>query len=228
MYKKFIIYNILALFLSPCLLYAGPWIQSSPYNQYDNLAIKSDIDLLSSYGIIKSPVLTWPISWDNIGPSLVNDEAQKLVKKSPMMVINAWERLINLYHSSTQKRSPQVSTYISAGGNINPFRTFEWQPRSDFEGGVSIENQNHIFAANVSVNYGDYEDLTQPVHFENSYLYLFLGNWGLGVEKVNKWWSPAYSDSLILSANAPPLPSLTLQRMKAEPFQSKWLKWIGP
>ena len=208
-------------------LFAGPWLYQTPYSGESMMAIKSDVDLLVSYGFIKTPVTTWPIAWVNIGPPLLTDDAKKKIKTSPRAVQLAYQRILVKYNAASSE-ALEGSAYASGGSKINPFRTFEWQPRSDAEGGFALEKQNSKVAANLALNYGKYDDLTHDVHLDNSYLYLFLGNWAVGVDKMNRWWGPGYSDSMILSNNPPPLPTLTLQRMKAEAFESKWLRWIGP
>jgi hypothetical protein len=216
------------LFSVSSIAFSGPWLTpSSPWPGAANLATKSDIDLLSSYGFIKAPVLTWPIAWDNIGPSLLSPTSKKQIKTAPSYVQQTYFRVLSQYREA-MGRSVQTSAYLSGGSNINPFRTFEFQPRGDFNGGVSSEKQGEKWAAKLAVNYGNYNDLTKNVHLDDSYFYGFLGNWGLGFDKMNRWWGPGYSDTMILSANAPPLPTFTIQRMQAKPFQSKWLRWIGP
>lgn len=209
--------------------YSGPWLTSGePWSSSANtMASKSDIDLLAAHGFISAPVLTWPIAWENIGPSLLSPRSKKQIKASPLYVQSVYFRVLSQYKNATQT-SLKTAAFASGGGNINPFRTFEYQPRSDFNGGVQGEKQGENWAAKLAVSYGNYDDVTKNVHLDDSYLYGFLGNWALGVDKMSRWWSPAYSDSMILSANAPPLPTLTFQRMRAEAFQSKWLNWIGP
>ena len=45
---------------------------------------------------------------------------------------------------------------------------------------------------------------------------------------MERWWGPGWDGSLILSTNARPIPSLTLERNYTDPFKTKWLSWIGP
>ena len=55
-----------------------------------------------------------------------------------------------------------------------------------------------------------------------------LGNWSASLGKVDRWWGPGWDGSLILSTNARPIPAISLDRRIAEPFENKWLSWIGP
>lgn len=227
--------NYLFGLLSLCStqIISGPWLSSGePWTSSANSATKSDVELLASYGFIKAPVLTWPIAWDSIEESLLSDESKNNIKTAPQSVQFAYLRLISQYESATQ-RQLKGEMFVSGGSNINPFRTFDYQPRSDINSGVEFEKQGEHWAGRMALSYGKYDDLTKSMHVDNSYSYGFfnlgsLGKWGLGIDKMPRWWSPSYVDSLILSNNAPPLPTLTLQRMSAEAFQTKWLKWIGP
>ena len=55
-----------------------------------------------------------------------------------------------------------------------------------------------------------------------------LGNWMLAAGAMDRWWGPGWDGSLILSSNARPIPSLSLQRSFAEAPPQRWLRWVGP
>jgi len=55
-----------------------------------------------------------------------------------------------------------------------------------------------------------------------------LGNWVVSAGAVDRWWGPGWQDSLILSNNACPVPGVALQRNRSDPFERRWLSWIGP
>ena len=223
---------ILLSILSPQVI-CSPWLSSGePWTYAATSATKSDVDLLASYGLIQAPVLTWPIPWDSIAESLLSDESKIRIKTAPSAVQLAYFRMVSQYEAATQ-RQLKGEAFVSGGSHINPFRSFDYQPRSNINSGFEIEKQGDNWAGEIALSYGKYKDLTQQMHLDDSYAYGFfhlgpLGKWGLGVDKMPRWWSPSYVDSLILSNNAPPLPTITLQRMQAEAFQTKWLSWIGP
>lgn len=205
---------------------AGPWLSMGGAEQpYATFATKSDIELLAAYGFIQAPLLAWPIPWENIGPLLLSPRSKEKLPQAPPYVQQIYFRVLSQYQQATQTPL-QGSAYTSGGYRINPFRTFEFQPRSPVDTGFEVEQQGIDWAGKLAINYGQYKDLTEPVHLDNTYLYGFFGNWGVGVDKMPRWWGPGYSESMILSANAPPLPALTIQRMRADPID--WLPWIGP
>jgi hypothetical protein len=55
-----------------------------------------------------------------------------------------------------------------------------------------------------------------------------LGNWLLSVNTLERWWGAGHESSLILSNNARPMPTLLVERAAAPPFESRWLRWLGP
>jgi len=213
-----------AAFLFSTVVLAGPWLLPG------DLSVKSDIDLLADAGYIKAPVMTWPIAWVNIGPSLLSPDNQHKIQTAPEDVQLAYQRILTLYNANTQLNVPQYTTTVSGSTNLNPFPTFQTQPRADFEPEASAAYQTADLAADLDMSYYNSanQDATNPVHFDNSYAYAFPGNWAVGVDKMDRWWGPGYSDSMILSQNAAPLPTITVQRMEADPFETKWLSWIGP
>lgn len=222
----YLFFYVIALCCHPA--YAGPWLTpSEAWTSSANLATKSDVTLLADYGLIKAPILIWPIAWDNIGPALESEASQEQIKKCPFYIQQAYFRILAQYRLATRTHL-QPKAYLSGGHDINPFRTFDYQPRSDFQGGASLEKQGTHWAAKLASDFGRYDDVTSDAHFDDSYLYLFLGNWGIGVDKMNRWWGPGYSSSMVWSANPPPLANVSIQRMQALPFESKWLRWIGP
>jgi hypothetical protein len=55
-----------------------------------------------------------------------------------------------------------------------------------------------------------------------------IGNFMISAALMERWWGPGWDGSLILSTNARPIPSLTLERNYTDPFRSKLLAWLGP
>ena len=93
---------------------------------------------------------------------------------------------------------------------------------------------NDRFAAKLSLLalYGVENDWKgrkdEGLALDGSYIAARLGNWSASLGKVDRWWGPGWDGSLILSTNARPIPAISLDRRIAEPFESKWLSWIGP
>jgi|GEM_PF-6525017 len=204
--------------------FAGPWLLPG------SLSVKSDIDLLADAGLIKAPVMIWPIAWANIGPDLLSDETKKKLSKEPESVQQAYQRILTLYQQSYQPYKAQTAIYASGSNRLNPFRTFQYEPYAKLASGVSSGYQMKHFAESINVSYyhAPNQSYSDDVHLDNSYAYLLSENWAFGVDQFNRWWGPGYSGSMILSQNAEPFPTIDFQRIKAKAFQTKWLHWIGP
>ncbi|MCX7125359.1 MAG: hypothetical protein NTU49_06360 [Gammaproteobacteria bacterium] len=216
-------YFLFLLFIASTA-FAGPWLLPG------NLGVKSDIDLLADAGLIKAPVMTWPIAWVNIGPELLSPETKAKLPKEPAAVQEAYQRIVTLYQQSYQPYKIQTAAYASGSNKLNPFRTFQYQPYADFASGVSAAYQMKHFADSLNISYynAPNQSYSPYAHIDNSYAYFLFGNWAIGFDQFNRWWGPGYSDSMILSQNAEPFPALGIQRMDAEAFKTKWLHWIGP
>jgi hypothetical protein len=80
-----------------------------------------------------------------------------------------------------------------------------------------------LSATGVS-NPSDGEDLRA----DRSQIAVALGNMTLAESTLDRWWGPAWDNSLVLSNNARPIPAITLDRRYTHPFESKWLSWLGP
>ena len=55
--------------------------------------------------------------------------------------------------------------------------------------------------------------------------------WGTGRRALGRWsagGAQCWDGSLILSTNARPIPAISIDRRVPEPFETKWLSWIGP
>jgi hypothetical protein len=93
---------------------------------------------------------------------------------------------------------------------------------------------NDRFAAKLSLNafYGMERDWKGRVEegfaLDGSYIAASLGNWSASFGQQERWWGPGWDGSLILSTNARPIPAISIDRRIAEPFETKWLSWIGP
>ena len=65
------------------------------------------------------------------------------------------------------------------------------------------------------------------VQLDGSYLAGKFGNWIVTAGAQDRWWGSGWDGSLILSNNARPMPAISLDRAVSEPFETKWLSWLG-
>ena len=107
-------------------------------------------------------------------------------------------------------------------------RSFDDSPREDGELALRASWLTDHFAVNLQGSVVADPDDDQQFRADGSYLGVNVGNFMISAGFMERWWGPGWDGSLILSTNARPIPSLTLERNYTDPFKSKWLSWIGP
>jgi hypothetical protein len=70
-------------------------------------------------------------------------------------------------------------------------------------------------------------DDRKKVRPDGSYFGLNVGNFMVSAGYMERWWGPGWDGNLILSTNARPIPSLTIERNYTDPFKTPWLSWLG-
>ena len=128
----------------------------------------------------------------------------------------------------------RVSTTIGFADDRVTARGFGPEPRSSFTSNASVSWMNDRFAAKLSLNafYAMQRDWKgrkdEGFALDGSYLAARLGNWSASLGQVERWWGPGWDGSLVLSTNARPIPAVSVDRRIPEPFNTKWLSWVGP
>ena len=113
-------------------------------------------------------------------------------------------------------------------------RRFGPEPRSSFATNASVSWMNDRFATKLSLKafYRMETDWKgrkdEGLALDGSYIAARLGNWSASFGQVERWWGPGWDGSLILSTNARPIPAISIDRRVPEPFENKWLSWVGP
>jgi hypothetical protein len=196
---------------------------AEPYLFPNNPFIRHEIRLLADEGQLTGLQNTWPLDLGGLS-SMRNDSGTKL----PHSLLD--DKI------STESRSgwSPIFTTISLADDRVTARGFGPEPRSSFATNASVSWMNDRFAAKLSLNafYGMQEDWKgrkdEGLALDGSYIAARLGNWSASFGQVERWWGPGWDGSLILSTNARPIPAISIDRRVPEPFETKWLSWIGP
>jgi hypothetical protein len=197
---------------------ADPWL--APGEE----GLRSDIELLADAGILRGPVTTWPLSWPDIARD-VQAASESDFDPSTAAALTRVRRL-SRYASS----NGFAGLGVRARGTNQPasLRSFDDSPREDGELALRASWLTDHFSVNLQgAVVTDPED-GQQFRADGSYLGVNVGNFMISAGFMERWWGPGWDGSLILSNNARPIPSLTLERNYTDPFKSKWLSWIGP
>lgn len=207
----------LTLLLTPALAGAGPWVEVG------NSSLRSDIQILADAGVITGAVTTWPLAWGDIAPDLASTGRIKLLPWQQ----DALERV--RVAASQQMLTSEVVPHARAAvaGNPVQIRSFENTPREDGEIELGLEYTGNWFATNLQGSWVDDPEDGREWRADGSYAAVMLGNWSVAATAQSRWWGPGWQGSMIYSNNARPVPSIALDRNATDPFQTKWLSWIG-
>ncbi|MEJ2652866.1 MAG: capsule assembly Wzi family protein [Gammaproteobacteria bacterium] len=206
---------LIALFSVPAL--AGPWMDPG------NSGLRHDVQLLSDAGVIHAPLTTWPLAWED----LVRD-----IQAYDGNLAPAYEaarlRVLRQYRKAARIHEVKPHLRVAAAAHPRQYRTFEATPRENGEAEAGMEWTGDNFAYRLQATAAVAPDDHRPLRLDGSYLAAVWGNWSIAAGVQPRWWGPGWDGSLIMSTNARPIPSLTVRRHLSDPFESKWLHWLGP
>lgn len=198
-------------------------VWAEPFLSPNDPFIRHEIRLLGDEGGLNGLQNTWPLDLGGIS-SMRHDAAGKL----PHSLLHD-----KILLESRSGWSPIFTTIGLADDRVIA-RGFGPEPRSSFATNASVSWMNDRFAAKLSLNafYGMEKDWKgrqdEGVSLDGSYIAARLGNWSASFGQVERWWGPGWDGSLILSTNSRPIPAISIDRRVPEPFETKWLSWIGP
>lgn len=197
---------------------ADPWIAPA------DARVRHDIELLADHGLLRTPITSWPMSW----PSIARDVLAIDVAKLDAGTLAAAERLREDARRAMRIDQPTIELRAAAAESPNELRGFEATPRESGEIGATISSTSSRFAWRVSGQYAADPRDGKHWRLDGSYLGVTLGNWMFSAGLMEKWWGPGWQGSLVLGTAARPIPSITVERNYAEPFELPVLRWLGP
>ena len=113
---------------------------------------------------------------------------------------------------------------VSARGGTNQpstLRGFADTPREEGELALRASWLSDHFALNLRARCVADPDDDKKFRADGSYLGVNVGNFMISAGFMERWWGPGWDGSLILSTNARPIPSLTLERNYTDPFKTE-------
>lgn len=211
-------FGCLAASILAVAAHANPWL--APGDE----GLRSDIQLLADAGVLRGPVTTWPISWPDIARDVISAEEHGLEEAT----MNALMRVRRLARDASARGSSGLGIRVSAAYQPATLRQFADTPREEGELAMRTSWLGEHLAFNLQGSYVVDPDDGKDWRADGSYLGVNFGNFMLSAGFMERWWGPGWDGSLILSNNARPIPSVTLERNYTDPFKSRWLSWIGP
>jgi hypothetical protein len=197
---------------------ADPWL--APGNE----ALRSDVQLLADAGILRGPVTTWPLSWPDIARDSLAANDAALDDATAAALI----RVQRLARSASARGFAGAGIRASGAHEPNTLRSFAETPREEGELTLRASWLTEHLALNLQGTVVADPDDDKRLRADGSYLGVNVGNFMISAGFMERWWGPGWEGSLILSTNARPIPSITLERNYTDAFKSKLLSWIGP
>lgn len=199
-------------------------VSASPVIEPGDVALRHDIQRLADHGIIEGPTSTWPLAW---GP-ILEDLRDADVSSLPPAIADSVMRL--RYRAAYETQSNELAFKFGVGVAEKParIRSFPYAPRGKAEVSAGAEWLGDWISVDLNVQGVDSDQDNDEGRLDGSMIGVVAGNWSIAASTLDRWWGPGWDGSLILSNNARPIPSLTLDRIFTDAFTSKWLNWIGP
>jgi hypothetical protein len=197
---------------------------AGPYIPAGDLALRHDIQVLADAGVIKGPTSTWPLAWGPILDDLASADATNLS-------LAAGDALARLHaRANWETRTNELTFNARVGGsdNATPIRSFQNTPRGKAEVSVGASWVDEWFSVELNMQGVDSDQDDDEFRVDDTLIGVVLGNWSIAASTQQRWWGPGWDGSLILGNNARPIPSLTIDRIFTDAFETKWLSWLGP
>ena len=207
-------------------LLASASTAAAPLAAPGDMGLRHDIQVLADYGAISGPVTTWPLSWDAVLADLEKVKADNTVL--PNAVIPTYDRILARAQREAARGAFAFSGRLAAAQDPVQIRGFSDTPREEGEVGAGMSWFSQYVSIDLNASYADQPVDGEEFRADGSQLGLDFGNWSFAVSTMDRWWGPGWDGSLILSNNARPIPSFTIDRNRTSAFESKWLSWIGP
>jgi len=209
---------LLIAVLAPGNAAADPWITPG------DAQLRHDLELLADAGIVHAPLTAWPVSWAEVARDVLGIESDPA---QALWLAAALGRVQTAARSAVRAGSPEVNARLAGSADPMALRRFGDVPREEGEISAGAQYTGDRFAFRLQATAVANPDDDQSFRPDGSYAAVVLGNWIFHAGYIDRWWGPGWEGSLIYGSNARPIPSITIERNYADPFEVPWLRWIG-
>ncbi|GAA0856170.1 capsule assembly Wzi family protein [Aliiglaciecola litoralis] len=193
--------------------------KSSPWIGTTDPQLHYDVQILTDHGYLHAVANTFPIPWKGISSQI------KALNPAEMPEVAAVSARRLSHYLILQKRNETLATVTAYGANERSrFASFDGQQGEKGRLNFSTETRFERLAMKISVNF----EPGGEKNYDQSFVAYQFGNWNLRLGSIDQWWGPAHANSLILSNNARPIPTLALSRSSTVTSSSPWLSFLGP
>ncbi len=197
--------------------------QAELFVDSSDLYLRTDMQLLAEYGLIGSPLNTYPLRWQAIGQELKQVDANRLSGQ----VAEVYQRVYQRYFTE-QQASIQGKLSASLATDAAQFRHFGSDYREKQQATASVSFQSKYLAGKGSATLVKDATDGKNARPDDSYLALVVDRWTLSAGYIEQWWGPGVDSSLHKSTNARPMPGLMLTGYHTADYDYQWLHWLGP
>ena len=197
---------------------------AGPYLPTGDFALRQDIQRLADVGVIQGTTSTWPLAWGPILRDIENVDETTLAPE----ILDAISRLKRRAGWETRADELTFDAEVGLADNATRIRSYQNTPRGRAEVSAGFNWIGNWLSADVNLQWVDSDQDDDEIRADNSMVGAMIGNWSIAASTQQRWWGPGWDGSIILSNNARPIPSLVIDRVFTDAFETKWLSWLGP
>ncbi len=220
------------------LAVARPADAGEPWIAPGNVQVRHDIELLVDSGVIDLPITYWPIATSDLAHALEIAGQGGGSTGSPTAAEDgrgesswspAQQAALTRLRALASEGHATLVTEVSGAARPTVLRGFQDTPREEGElTAYAAGFFGERWGGRLEVTAAADPDDDENFRLDGSYVAGKFGNWIVTAGAQERWWGSGWEGSLILSTNARPVPAIALDRAVSLPFESKWLRWIGP
>ena len=197
----------------------------SPWAEPGDSALRSDLALLASAGVIADLTSQWPIPWTAIAHNI----SAASLSDQPDLVRDAADRVMTAAHHQTADGWDEAAS-LDLTNRPNLIYDFGGLGRGDGQADAALAYNSKFFSGRLDLGLftPGFSGKGTRLVASNSYVAAKLGDALIYAGAISHWWGPGWISALSLSNNALPIPQIGIQRL--DNTASSWpvLRWLGP
>ncbi len=198
---------------------------SAPWAEVGDNQLRSEIEILTTAGVIDGVTTGWPLPWNSIAHELTNAS----LNGQPDYVQAAAARVLGMANADNQ---PGYSAYSTLDITNNPTVVYGFDSlgRGDGQAQSSLSYSSSWFAARLSLGTftQSFSGGGTKLMPDGSYVAAKLGDALIYGGWLSHWWGPGWISALSLSNNARPMPQIGIERLNTDASSWPVLEWLGP
>ena len=216
---------VITLCLLP-LLFITTNVFSKPWLDPGDVRLRHQLQLLSDSGMLSAPITAWPLATKDIEANLYKLKDGEIIKPELQHALDSIKR--KLVEEDFRK-----GYKLEAKGRTKELLIRDFSGEGRDKGSIAYDGEWGSPLIDVRLKAAIVDKSSHPndktFRLDESYLASDIGNWKFTVGQQSRYWGPGWDGSLILSNNARPFPSISLENTlsKAEPDDFFLFRWLG-